>query len=364
MKAATPTKVRVRLFLSELNETEFLSFHQYRRPPLVRPEDERVNLPTKPDPEREAALEVAVASIIRQFGESPAARQASRKAFAKQRANDRAALLKEFDAHPLKGPSEWPRRRTFKAAVREALSEYYTDPYFSDPAFGGASATTPKHFAIEDVPYALYARTQQYLRLLQTLAEQGNPQALQQLAQLVLPLVKLINDKAKEMPDVLGDLPQRFPYWPVLKSDHRDFDDDHRALLKLLQVGKVFPLVIAEGVRWNAKDPLGRWAIHLCQEIDIIHDGDVADEDLDEDDSEPWEHKLLELKPFSAATWLAWWEVAQGLLRHDYIDVVKIPELKATVKSRADQKSLGLIRKRIMQGLKDKFKSMAGENKF
>ena len=81
------------------------------------------------------------------------------------------------------------------------------------------------------------------------------------------------------------------------------------------------------------------------------------------EDSEPWERKLEELRPFSSETWKDWWEVAKGLLRHDYIDVLEIPELNKTVKSRADRKSPGRIRKRIFQALKDKLKSMAWENK-
>ena len=51
------------------------------------------------------------------------------------------------------------------------------------------------------------------------------------------------------------------------------------------------------------------------------------------------------------------------MLQDEYIDVVDIPELRDTVTSKADLRSDGRMRKRILQALKDKFKSMAGGNK-
>jgi hypothetical protein len=89
-----------------------------------------------------------------------------------------------------------------------------------------------------------------------------------------------------------------------------------------------------------------------------MQDGHAVDED-----SEPWEQKLEKLASFSSETWKEWWDVARGLLIHDYIDVVEIPELNQTVRSKMDRKSPGRIRKRILQALKDKFKSMAWQNK-
>ena len=173
-----------------------------------------------------------------------------------------------------------------------------------------------------------------------------------------MPLVKSINEKVETDTKVLGRWPMGLPFWPVLKSSHHDFDCDHKSLLKSLQVGKDFPFTITEESRWTARDAIGKWAIHLCKDIEIEQDGRPV-----EADSKQWEQKLLELEPFSSETWKDWWEVAKGLLSDDFIDVVDIPELNRTVKAVADRKSPGRIRKRIFQALKDKFKSMAWENK-
>jgi hypothetical protein len=135
------------------------------------------------------------------------------------------------------------------------------------------------------------------------------------------------------------------PFWPVLKSSHPSFDSDHAVILKTLKVGTKYP--IFGGMRWNGRDVCGRWAIHLCQEIEIMQEGHCVDES-----SKEWEFALLELKPFSADTWEQWWAVAKGLLETEYIDVVDISELVNSVAGKTDT-TPGRKRKRILQTLKD-----------
>ena len=89
----------------------------------------------------------------------------------------------------------------------------------------------------------------------------------------------------------------------------------------------------------------------------------MQDGHCEEDPPKAWEKILLQLRPFSEASWEDWWKVARGVLDDEYIDVVDIPELRDTVTSKADLRSRGRMRKRILQALKDKFKSMAGGNK-
>jgi hypothetical protein len=297
----------------------------------------------------------------------------SRKA-AKRRIKIVASILKQFETHSFNGPDDWIYRKSFKDNLREALLEYLSDPngrvhFIEDSVLVAAnyslSGQISGHYRLKPpqnirtlLTEALVWKGRRTLGLLWTLAEQGDSKIPLRIAQIIVPFIKAINEKASMNADVLGSWPKRLPFWPVLKSPHHDFDCDHRTLLKSLQVGKHFPFTIAEESRWTARGAIGKWAIHLCKEIEIMQDGHPVDQE-----SEPWEHKLEILKPFSSETWQDWWEVAKGLLLHDYVDVVRIPELNETVKSSADRKSLGRIRKRIFQALKDKFKSMAWENK-
>ena len=79
--------------------------------------------------------------------------------------------------------------------------------------------------------------------------------------------------------------------------------------------------------------------------------------------SEMWGCKIHSLGSFSGETWESWWIAAKALLVCEYVDVVQIPELNQTVSSSADRRSPGRIRKRIYQASKDKFRSMALQNK-
>lgn len=263
-------------------------------------------------------------------------------------------VLPLLDTLPSLGTEDLATGKPRKQRYREILSEYLSSPW-------------PNHRGLSDGPVAispllvesLVWKVQASLRLLVDLAADRNADALQALAPMVTSLVKKMNDHARRNPALFGDAPKKLPFWPVLKSEHLDFDEDHRSLLKSLGVGRHFPLTIAEGARWSARDTVGQWAIHLCQEIDILREVHLVNEV-----SEAWEHLLVGLPPFSIETWPNWWRVAQRLLKREYIDVVLIPELNATVTSPRDRKTPGLIRKRILQALKEKFKSMVGENKF
>jgi hypothetical protein len=366
-----------RIFSCDLDDAAFEPFLKYRR----RGEDEDIphvpveSVESQAHTRKERDLDKAIRRITRSFTRNYNAEwKRKNKNAAKQRAKVVAAVLREFDAYPFHGPDDWIYRMSFKDNLREVLLEYLSDPRgrvhihedgIMVPAeyyLSGQSSGFRTLKATQNIPRlvteALVWKSRRMLGCLWTFAEQGESDALLRLAQIIVPLVKSINEKISTDAQVLGCWPKELPFWPVLKSPHHDFDCDHRKFLGLLQVGKDFPFTISEESRWTARDAIGKWAIHLCKEIEIDQECRAID-----DDPAPWARKLLELKPFSSNTWEDWWIVAKGLLRLDYIDVVEIPELNGTVKSSADRLSPGRIRKRILQALKEKFKSMAWENK-
>ncbi len=373
-----------RLFSSDLDGTSFEQFHQYRRPfvEMERRQSGAEDLDDKSAkcPHSEDDFSKVIQSAEDDYKSAidhyNAKWQREAKKAMRRRAKMIATVLKTFDAHPFDGPDDWIYRKSFKDNLREALLEYLSDPRgrvhihddtvlvstgykLTGQSIGGFRVLKPPHDIPGLVIEALVWKSRRTLGLLWTLAEHGEGGTLLRLAQIIVPFVKAINEKASTDVGVLGCWPAGLPFWPVLKSPHHDFDCDHLTLLKSLQVGKDFPFTIAEEARWTARDAIGKWAIHLCQEIEIMQISDYSAEE----DSEPWEHKLEKLEQFSGETWKDWWEVAKGLLSHDYVDVVEIPELNKTVKATADRKSPGRIRKRILQALKDKFKSMAWQNK-
>jgi hypothetical protein len=388
--------VTTRLFSADFEMAAFLGFNAYRRPSVEaiaekgkvkatpanpaatlrqaendgdqkKYEDAKMRSPSQnldePSQERRLVNRLSVTPVATGI-------KADRK-----RAKVVAKLMREFEACQFEGPSDWMFRKSFKDNLREALSDYFSETgrsvhvqgdkillptryLLSGQQIGPFCYLEPANNIRKLVVEVLVWKSRRTLGLLWTLAEGGQSEALLKLAQIVVPLVKAINEKASADSSIMGCWPKDLPYWPVLKSPHHDFDCDHPTLLKSLQVGDHYPFNIAEEARWTARDAIGKWAIHLCQEIEVCQECLAVYED-----SEPWEHKLEKLRPFSSETWKDWWEIAKDLLQDEYIDVVEIPELNNTVKSKADRKSPGVIRKRILQALKDKFKSMGSENK-
>jgi hypothetical protein len=327
--------------------------------------------PSGGDPPHQDDLQRAIEHIMYTMTPPDEAREKSEK----QRLKIIGKIIKEFDTRKFEGPDDWIYRKSFKDNLREDLIEFLNQHHsshvfknevlapvgyeLSGQQIGGSRIINPKGNCDRILLEALTWKIRRALGLLWTLAEQNHDGALLRLAQAVVPYAKAINEKASVEPGALDDWPKTLPFWPAIKSSHRDFDTDHRALLRILQVGTAFPFTIGEEVRWTARDAIGRWAIHLAQSIEIMIVSDYTEDEL----SEMWECKIDRLRDFSRNTWENWWNAAKALLVHDYIDVFDIPELNKTVKSLADRKSPGRIRKRIYQALKDKFKSMASENK-
>ncbi len=320
-----------------LNWDEYMSFDQYRAKRQAVPDLGPVKPERRKRRKEGAELDPAEMHRVRQLE------------YTRYR-EDVEKLLNAFELQHFEGSDDYGNADLVKARLRDVFARNLPAPL----NFG------PVEFSVKLVIEALEFEASDKLHLLQLLAAQGHDSALHSMAKVVIPAVRLINEKARAKPERMLDSPQQFPYWPVLKSEHRDFNDDHETLLKCLQVGKRFPGVVDKGARWTSKDVLGRWATHLCQYIEILCDTGANSYGRK---YKPWERTLLKLKPFSAKTWREWWEVAQGVLIDEFIDVHEIPELNEVVKSPADRKSPGRIRKRILQGLRNKFKSMAGENK-
>jgi hypothetical protein len=359
-----------RLFAPDLDGSAYKEFYKYRRLPDVQ-EDPHEHVKARApdaDPKRRRDLENAVKQLTPSDATSAKKRRITQK-------RTMASIFREFEAREFDGPGDWIYYKSFKDNLREVLADFLNHQtaghlldnrvlvpsgyQLSGRQIGGSIAIKPSGNLDQILFAALVWKSRRTLGLLWTLAEGNQHGALLHLAQTIVPFAKAVNEQAGANPKALGVWPQRLPVWPVMKSPHRDFDTDHRRLLKTLRIGAEFPFTIAEEARWTARDPIGKWAIHLCQTIEIMIVSDYAAEEL----SEMWKCKIDYLGSFSGKSWENWWTAAKALLTCEYADVVDILELNHTVKSPTDRRSPGRIRKRIFQALKDKFKSMAFQNK-
>lgn len=212
------------------------------------------------------------------------------------------------------------------------------------------------------------------LGLLWTIADHGEKGALLKIAKTLVPFVKALNGKLIAQPDLLGLWPQSLPSWPVTKSLHPLYDSEHESLLRELHVGDTLPMRVDGGARWKF-DTIAKWSLHLYNEINRRRGWLCDDSDLSDD----LRVKLSNIKEFSSENWEAWWNLAEDLLDYGYVDLVDIPELKKWATSPKDlkisaalrvspatsEKSLqpGKIRSRIKNALRQKFKTLVGENK-
>ena len=285
------------------------------------------------------------------------------KAAARKRAKNVAAILKEFETSSNRDRLNLNNQSEVKDNIREILLEYLTDEavfistlfdidvekiptdgipdewprvdaihvpqgYTLSGARAGAWFPIKKENVPAIVNEALFWKSRRTLGLLWTLADHGDKEALLKLAKAFIPFIKATNEKLSEHPDLLGLWPKQLPYWPVMKSLHRDYDCDHVILLKTIHIGDELPLRFDEAARWEF-NPITKWAIHLIEEIEnrcgwLCDDPDLPD---------ILRKQLSKLQKFSSNTWLAWWDAAKEVLEHCYVDLATIPELQNWVNS-------------------------------
>jgi hypothetical protein len=222
---------------------------------------------------------------------------------------------------------------------------------------------------------ALFLKARKILGLLWELSDAGDNGALLKIAKTLLPNISALNKKLSNDPDMLAMWPRTMPVWPVLKSLHHHFDSNHVDFLRELKLGDALFFGPGGGERWEM-NIIAKWAIHLYQRVEDYRSW-VGCEDCGVPNT--LQKRLSALPTFSSSTWTNWWEVIQGVLKHDYVDLATVPELRAWVnsdKSRSKGTELGKsrgtayrqkpdsqIRKFIYRALKEKIASLAGANK-
>ena len=262
-------------------------------------------------------------------------------------------LIRQVDQlTEFRGLSRLPNIEDCDRAMREAVADFLVSDYAAE-LMKSPPEVLPARWVVGALSWKLELMAHMVVRLV----ERGDEYAIVALARVVGPMVKAMNRVARTQPESLRGVPHQVPHWPVLKSLHSEFDDDHEGLLELLEVGKGLPFTLGREARWKANDAVGRWVLYLVTQIEALHDSLLLDSDAD------WFKAAVGLDELSAENWEQWWSIMQGMLRDEYVDVIEIPVLNDTVTSRTDRKSPGRIRARIYKNLKERLRSLAGLNK-
>jgi hypothetical protein len=108
----------------------------------------------------------------------------------------RKKILEGFDRQPYDGPKDCVYRKDFKQGLKDSLMEYLADRY-------AAYLSDSDEFSNNWVVRALEWKANKSLKFLRTLAQQGDADALRCLVKLVVPLVKVINEQAEKIRNLL-----------------------------------------------------------------------------------------------------------------------------------------------------------------
>ena len=137
-------------------------------------------------------------------------------------------------------------------------------------------------------------------------------------------------------------------------------------LLNELQQGEDCPIKIAGG-RWNPKDTLGKIALETFDHFEAIR---VSQKLFAITHSSKFWGRICGLSDFGSTTWPDWAELANTYVKKNHSSAKLIESLNGLVdksKSKRDKTWSKLRRNRInpevFNKLKDRFRSMAGENK-
>ncbi len=215
----------------------------------------------------------------------------------------------------------------------------------------------------------LRSRLSRVLYHLTPLAIAGDKEAVEALASAAIEAVAVISNLAQTKPELLRPFARKQRRWPVFKSTHLYFGEDEDAVMKLLdklQQGEDCPIKIAGG-RWNPKDTLGEIALKIFDRFEATR---VSQKLFPLIHSSHFDSKIFGLSDFGPTTWPLWAEVAESYVKAHYSSPRAIEFLNALLdnsQSKRDPTRSRLRKTRInpevFHRLRDRLRSMAGENK-
>jgi hypothetical protein len=221
--------------------------------------------------------------------------------------------------------------------------------------------TTWRDYAVE----ATGCRANECLRHLADLAADGDAKAVEALAATTLALVERLTQLADTRPDALTAFAQRQRHWPVLRSFHSHFDTNDKKSKKLLDRLKVsagHPLNLYKG-KWNPSDDLGKVAVEIYDYLESLRA------------YRGWagfarESQNLPLPDFGLETWPQWFAAAKEYILRTYKTPDQVKRLNQLVEAPTRKvpsyklRTVSKVNSHFFTMLKDKFRSMAGGNRY
>ncbi|MCX6925811.1 MAG: hypothetical protein NT154_21785 [Verrucomicrobia bacterium] len=153
---------------------------------------------------------------------------------------------------------------------------------------------------------------------LQNLASNGDQRALASLADLAAGTTEALNRISRGAPERLQPIARRRFLWPFLKAWKERFGDDHKSLLRQIQLGYELPFSCEALGRIRRSNITSRTAVMLLCRLDAYRQKRNTWAGYMRHPRVEWEEMAARLAPFSAATWLNWFEAAWKALLDDH----------------------------------------------
>jgi hypothetical protein len=156
------------------------------------------------------------------------------------------------------------------------------------------------------------------LKHLQNLASDGDQRGLASLADLAAGATEALNQISRGAPERARSIARRRFLWPFLKARKERFADDHKSVLRQIQLGHELPFNCEALGRIRRSNITFRTAMMLLCRLDGYRPKRNTWAGFMRHPRLEWEKMAVRLKPFSAATWLDWFEAAWKALLDDH----------------------------------------------
>jgi hypothetical protein len=153
---------------------------------------------------------------------------------------------------------------------------------------------------------------------LQNLASNGDQRALASLTDLAAGATEALNQISRGAPERVRPIARRRFLWPFLKARKERFGDDHKSLLRQIQLGHELPFSCEALGRIRPSNLTSRTAIMLLCRLDAYRPKRSTWAGFMRHPRLEWEGMAARLKPFSAAMWSDWFEAAWKALLDDH----------------------------------------------
>ena len=224
----------------------------------------------------------------------------------------RAAWLKKNEPPSVYGPSEFCSREYENLHHDELeLHRHTYEALKNGLPFKPRNITPWRHYAVEAAVRSAYDG----LRHLQYLVSKKDQGALMSIADIATDATGMLSKISSRDVERVRPIARHRFFWPFLKASKERFGDDHKRIVKEIQLGEAAPFSRDAIARVRENNITVRMAMTcLCRLEDYRKPPSYFGLNVNAE----WQRLAMKLEPFSADTWPVWFDVAWQAVLADY----------------------------------------------